>query len=95
MVMMTTKVKMARKSDGFGLADAKARLSELVERAQTEGPQQINRRDRPVAYLVSAAEWEHKTRSRGTLAEFFLNSPLRGSGVEIKRFEGEMRDLDL
>ena len=92
--MMTIKAKMARKSDGIGLADAKARLSELIERAQKEGAQQITRRDRPVAYLVSAAEWEHRMRSRGTLAEFFLNSPLRGSGIEFQRFEGEMRDVE-
>jgi prevent-host-death family protein len=38
----------------YSLADAKARLSELVERAAAGEPVQITRRGKPVAQLVAA-----------------------------------------
>lgn len=38
----------------YSLADAKARLSELVERAAAGEPVQITRRGKPVAQIVAA-----------------------------------------
>jgi hypothetical protein len=40
-------------------------------------------------------EWERKTKRKGNLAEFFAASPLRGSGVKIKRLTGRLRKVDL
>ena len=57
--------------DTWTLANAKARLSELVDRAQT-GPQIITRHGKPNAVVVSAEEWARKTARKGTLAEFLL-----------------------
>ncbi|MFZ0206080.1 MAG: type II toxin-antitoxin system Phd/YefM family antitoxin, partial [Roseiarcus sp.] len=39
------------------LANAKARLSELVERASREGPQTITRNGKATAVVVSFEEW--------------------------------------
>jgi hypothetical protein len=36
-----------------------------------------------------------KTGRKGTLAEFFAASPLRGSDLEIERAQGEVREVDL
>lgn len=66
------------------LAGAKARLSELVDRAQA-GPQTITRNGKPSAVIVSAEEWARKTVRKGTLAEFLLTSPLRGADLELER----------
>jgi prevent-host-death family protein len=66
------------------LAGAKARLSEVVDRAQA-GPQTITRNGKPSAVIVSAEEWAHKTARKGTLAEFLLTSPLRGADLELDR----------
>lgn len=41
--------------DTISLADAKARLSELVDRVETGGSFDITRRGKPVARLVAAA----------------------------------------
>src|ERR1700737_2322752 len=68
------------------LAGAKARLSEVVDRAQA-GPQVITRNGKPSAVIVSAEEWARKTVRKGTLAEFLLASPLRGADLDL--------DLDL
>ena len=72
------------------LANAKARLSEVIDRAQT-GPQIITRHGRPNAVVVSADEWARKTAA-GTLAEFLLASPLRGADLELERVHDEPRD---
>ena len=76
------------------VADAKARLSEVMERAQTD-PQTITRRGKPSVVIVSAEEWARKTQRKGSLAEFLLGSPLREANVDVERIRDMPRDLDL
>jgi prevent-host-death family protein len=76
------------------LAVAKARLSEVVERAQA-GPQTITRNGKPSAVIVSAEEWARKTVRKGTLAEFLLASPLRGTDLDLERQRDSPRDTTL
>lgn len=76
------------------VAQAKARFSEVLDRAQ-DGPQTITRNGRKTAVVVGAEEWEKKTARRGTLAEFFAASPLRTSGLKVKRLAGRARKIDL
>jgi prevent-host-death family protein len=68
----------------WSLAVAKARPSEVVDRAQA-GPQTITRNGKPSAVIVSAEEWARKTVHKGTLAEFLLASPLRGANLDLER----------
>ena len=81
----------AQATDMWTLANAKARLSEVVDRAQS-GPQIITRHGKPAAVVVSAEEWARKTARKGTLAEFLLASPLRGAELELERVHDEPRD---
>lgn len=67
------------------VAEAKAKLSEVIEQAQSRGPQAITRRGHKTAVAVSFEEWERKTKRAGNLAEFFAASPLRGSGLVVER----------
>ena len=85
----------ARPSAGWPIADAKARLSEMIDRAIDAGPQVITRHGRPTAVLVSTEEWNRKTRRKGNLAEFFAASPLRGSNIKIQRSMDRPRDIGL
>ncbi len=77
------------------VAEAKAQFSEVIERAQSDGPQTITRNGRRAAVVVGVEEWERKTRRRGNLAEFFASSPLRGAGMKIKRVPGRVRKASL
>lgn len=77
------------------VAKAKAKFSEVIERARSHGPQTITRRGRKAAVVVGAEEWERKTKRHGTLAEFFASSPLRGSRVQIKRVRSGIRKVEL
>jgi prevent-host-death family protein len=95
MTSMTTGGGMAGGAATWSVADAKARLSELIERARSEGPQTITRKGRKTAVVVSAEEWERKTRRSGSLAEFFAASPLRESGITIERPAEGPREIAL
>ena len=75
----------------WSLSNAKARLSEVIDRAQA-GPQIITRHGRPDAVVVSVDEWTRKTARKGTLAEFLLGSPLRGADLDLERQPDAPRD---
>lgn len=78
----------------WSIASAKARLSEVVDRAQA-GPQTITRNGKPSAVIVSVEEWARKTVRKGTLAEFLLTSPLRGADLDLDRQRDAPRDITL
>jgi len=81
--------------DNWTVARAKARFSELIDQARSQGPQMITRNGNRAAVVVSAEEWERKTKRVGTLAEFFARSPLVGSGLKVKRSKQKARAPEL
>jgi prevent-host-death family protein len=56
--------------------EAKARLSEVVKRAEAVGPQDITLHGRSVAVVVSRAAFERLSGQRASLLEFMQSSPL-------------------
>lgn len=76
------------------IAEAKAKFSEVVEQARSQGPQTITRHGHNAVIIVSAEEWERKTKRGGNLAEFFASSPLRESGLTVKRVKDRPRKID-
>ncbi|HUC61435.1 MAG TPA: type II toxin-antitoxin system Phd/YefM family antitoxin [Alphaproteobacteria bacterium] len=82
-------------SADWTVAEAKAKFSEMIARARSKGPQTVTRRGQPAVVVVSAEEWERKTKRTGTLAEFFAASPLRGSGLRASRAKDRPRRIDL
>jgi prevent-host-death family protein len=81
-------------SQSWTVAQAKAKFSEVLDRAMAEGPQTITRRGRTAAVVVNAEEWNRKTKRIGTLADFFAASPLREGGLKLPR-RTRLRKLDL
>ena len=77
------------------VAEAKAKFSELIEKAKSEGPQRITKHGRTTAVIVAAEEWERKIRRTGNLAEFLAASPLRGARLRLKRLPLRLRTLEL
>jgi prevent-host-death family protein len=82
-------------TDLWTVAEAKAKLSRVIEHAQKRGPQTITRNGRRAVVVVDAEEWERRTRRAGTLADFFAVSPLRGSRLRIQRSRDRLRQTDL
>jgi prevent-host-death family protein len=67
------------------VAQAKAKFSEVIDRAMSEGPQTVTRKGRTAVVVVDAEEWNRKTKRVGTLADFFAASPLRQGGLRLPR----------
>ena len=81
--------------DDWTVAQAKAKLSEVIERAMSGTPQTITRHGKNAVVVVAAADWQRRTERKGTLADFLLASPLRESGLDLSdedRINGGMRD---
>jgi prevent-host-death family protein len=76
------------------VAEAKARFSELIDKALHEGAQEITRHGRRTVVVISAEEWDRKTR-QGGLVEFLDRSPLKGSGLQIERPRELPPDVEL
>jgi prevent-host-death family protein len=82
-------------AQNWTVAEAKAKFSEIIDRARSEGPQTITRRGRTAAVVVGAEEWQRKTMRAGNLAEFFAGSPLRGSNLRVQRLKARPRKIRL
>ena len=81
--------------DIWTVAEAKAKFSEVLDRAVSDGPQTITRNGKTTAVIVSAEEWARRAKREGTLADFFANSPLREFGGEIERLKEVATPPDL
>jgi antitoxin Phd len=57
----------------WSLAEAKARFSEVVERARAEGPQHVTRHGRRTVVVVSEDAWHRLVRAQGTFVQALLN----------------------
>lgn len=86
---------MATTGQSWGVAQAKAHLSELIEQAIESGPQTITRSGKKAVVVVAAEEWERKTHRKGNLAEFLGSSPLRDSGLVVQRPKDTFRKIEL
>ena len=63
------------------VTEAKARLSEILRLAESEGPQRIGTR-RPFV-VVPAEAWDEKTRPRMPLGQWLIENVPRGTNLEV------------
>jgi prevent-host-death family protein len=77
------------------LEDAKARFSELVRKANSEGPQTVTVRGREAAVVLSAKAYEklRPTGDRLPLLDFLRSLDL--SGLDLTREPDYGRDVEL
>ena len=75
------------------LAEAKNRLSEVINRALEEGPQRITRRG-DVVMLVSEAEYLRAVGQRQGFVDYLCAGPSL-EGVDLKRDSSSIRDVEL
>jgi prevent-host-death family protein len=90
-------------TDTWTLSEAKAKLSEIVDKANRDGPQTITRHGRTVAQVIPVTKDKKKTGKKkkpeeyDSLGDFFENSPLKGSGIHkfLVRKKDPPRKIDL
>jgi antitoxin Phd len=76
-------------ADGtWSLAEAKAKFSEVVEKARTQGPQHVTRNGKEAVVVVDASEWERATGGKKTFGEALFDPRVRGllTDEEIETF---------
>jgi antitoxin Phd len=73
---------------------AKARLSELLERAEREGPQIIARRGTERAVVLSVGDYRKLVKAQPNLRDYLLGGP-KVDDFEIERPEDQGRAIDL
>ena len=74
---------------------AKNRLSDLVDRAVTQGPQLITRRGIETAVVLSVDEYRRLRRPESDLVEFFRSSPLSQIELDLERDPDSGREIEL
>ena len=72
------------------MQEAKARISEVVKRAQTQGPQEITLHGKSVAVVISREAYDRISGNEHSLVDFMRRSP--AFGLDELRFE---RDRNL
>jgi antitoxin Phd len=75
------------------LQEAKNKFSEVINRALTEGPQEITRRGQKVAVVLSYEDYSAMQRKDVPLVQFFRDSPLQY--VTLERHKDYPRGTDL
>jgi prevent-host-death family protein len=78
------------------MQEAKARLSEVVKTAQSEGPQKITMHGQSVAVVISQSMYQRLTNNQLTLTEFLTNSPFFGmEELILEREQSLTREIEL
>jgi antitoxin Phd len=65
--------------------EAKNKLSEVIALAEQGEPQIITKNGREAAVVISYSEFQRLTAKQESLSDFLLNSPLRGSKIDLTR----------
>lgn len=76
------------------LAEAKNRFSEVINKALSEGPQQVLRRDDTVI-ILSKKDYDKLTGKPSGFKDFLLNQTPKLDDLELKRDAEPMRAVDL
>jgi prevent-host-death family protein len=93
----TRKSRRASGPRSWPLQDAKARLSELIRKAQSDGPQHITVHGRGTVVVLSEEEYSRLkgARSGQRLVDLLGSSPLRDIEIEHPSVRAPAREVDL
>jgi prevent-host-death family protein len=90
MVGIKTEICMA----SWQVQEVKTRLSEVIEKAQSKGPQIITRHGAERAVLLSIADYRRLTAHKPGLREYLLGGP-KADDFEIERDRDTGRETSL
>ncbi|MBM7846203.1 type II toxin-antitoxin system prevent-host-death family antitoxin [Herpetosiphon giganteus] len=74
------------------LQEAKNRFSEVVQAAQTSGPQIITKHGQEAAVVIGYQEYRRLQLEQEPLSAFFRRSPLIGGDIDLSRDQSGLRD---
>lgn len=77
------------------LQDAKNKFSNLVDKAQLNGPQIVTKHGKDAVVVLSIDEYKKLIKPKTNLVKFFKNSPLAKEDLELTRSKEIPRDIVL
>ena len=77
------------------LQEAKNKLSSLVDKAQTEGPQIITKHGKDAVVVMSVDDYKKLAKPESDLVQFLRESPLHRQGLDVSRDKSAPRDVTL
>ncbi len=80
-------------SHAWQLQEAKNKFSNLVERAQHEGPQVVTKHGKEAVVVLSVDDYRKLVKPKTNLFKFIQNSPLGGINIDISRDKTVPRDV--
>lgn len=80
---------------GWKLEDAKARFSEVVRRARSEGPQRVTVRGKDAVVIISAEEFDQLLPRKKRLPFVPFMESLHVEGLDLSREPDYGRDVEL
>ena len=85
------------RSGRWTLRDAKAKLSEVIKRVHSDGPQRVSVRGEREVVIVAAEEYQRlKGRESGqVLIDALASSPLRDVEFDREPYRAPVRDVEL
>jgi antitoxin Phd len=90
--------KAPQRHGTWQLQTAKARFSELVRRARTEGPQIVTKQGKDDVVVLPVEQYRKLTKRAQqptSLAQFFAQSPLASVDLNLERERDYGRDIEL
>jgi prevent-host-death family protein len=96
-VAMTTSTHKREAAGCWTLRDAKAKLSEVIKRAHSDGPQRVSVRGEREVVIVAAEEYRQlKGEESGqALIDALAASPLRDVDFDREPYRPPIRDVEL
>lgn len=77
------------------LQEAKNKFSNLVDKAQHNGPQVVTKHGKDAVVILSIKEYKKLIKPKKSLVKFFQSSPLASTEIDLKRNKDLPRDIDL
>jgi len=87
-------IALPKTQQEWRIAEAKNKLSEVMDRALAGEPQRIVRRGR-VAILVDEETWQRQQEAKMSFVEFLLSIPKMGDDFELPSRDSFSREIDL
>lgn len=76
------------------LKEAKNKLSEIIRKAQEEGPQTITKHGMDAVVVLSMADYKSLMKPNTTLVQFMAKSPLAEFETKVNRDNSMGRETD-
>ena len=77
------------------LQDAKNKFSNVVEKAQRNGPQIVTKHGKDAVVILSIKEYKKLIKPKTNLVKFFQDSPLSEEDLDFNRSKEIPRDIKL